>query len=111
MTVEIDTSAFTEEAYELLSELEDSILELEERPGDKDLLDRVFRAMHTIKGSGAMYGFEAVAEFTHEVETVLDVARNGGIAVSKRLIDLTLQARDQIRVILDASLGGEAADE
>lgn len=111
MTVEIDTSAFTEEAYELLSELEDSILELEERPGDKDLLDRVFRAMYTIKGSGAMYGFEAVAEFTHEVETVLDVARNGGIAVSKRLIDLTLQARDQIRVILDASLGGEAADE
>lgn len=106
----IDTSAFTEEAYELLSELEDSLLELEESPEDTDLIGRVFRAMHTIKGSGAMFGFDAVAEFTHEVETVFDQVRSGVIPVSKALIDLTLRARDQIRAILDAEQGGEPAD-
>ncbi|MBF0428151.1 MAG: chemotaxis protein CheA [Magnetococcales bacterium] len=111
MNVEIDTSAFTEEAYELLSELEDSLLELEASPQDQDLIGRVFRAMHTIKGSGAMFGFDAVAEFTHEVETVFDMARNGTIPVTKQLIDLTLAARDQIRAMLDAAAGGEPADQ
>ncbi|MEO5329736.1 MAG: chemotaxis protein CheA [Magnetococcus sp. THC-1_WYH] len=111
MSVEIDTSAFTEEAYELLSELEASLLELEESPDDQDLIGRVFRAMHTIKGSGAMFGFDEVAEFTHEVETIFDMARNKTISVSKTLIDLTLAARDQIRSMLDAAAGGEPADK
>ncbi|NGZ05177.1 MAG: chemotaxis protein CheA [Magnetococcales bacterium] len=111
MNVEIDTSAFTEEAYELLSELEDSLLELEASPQDQDLISRVFRAMHTIKGSGAMFGFDAVAEFTHEVETVFDMARNGTIPVTKQLIDLTLAARDHIRSLLDAAASGDAVDQ
>ncbi|MBF0459773.1 MAG: chemotaxis protein CheA [Magnetococcales bacterium] len=111
MAVEIDTSAFTEEAYELLSELEDSLLELEETPTDMELIGRVFRAMHTIKGSGAMFGFDEVAKFTHEVETVFDKARSGTLPVTKALIDLTLAARDQIRTILDASRGGPPADQ
>jgi two-component system chemotaxis sensor kinase CheA len=107
----IDTSAFTEEAYELLSELEDSLLELEESPDDQELIGRVFRAMHTIKGSGAMFGFDSVSEFTHEVETVFDQVRGGSIPVSKPLIDLTLAARDQIRALLDAEQGGEPANQ
>ncbi|MEG3638400.1 chemotaxis protein CheA [Magnetococcus sp. PR-3] len=111
MSVEIDTSAFTEEAYELLSELEDSLLELEENPTDMDLIGRVFRAMHTIKGSGAMFGFDEVAEFTHDVETVFDKAREGAIPVTKELIDLTLAARDQIRSILDEAGGGDPSDK
>ena len=111
MAVEIDTSAFTEEAYELLSELEDSLLELEETPTDSELIGRVFRAMHTIKGSGAMFGFDEVAKFTHEVETVFDLARSNELLVTKTLIDLTLAARDQIRAILDVSQGGPPADE
>lgn len=111
MAVEIDTSAFTEEAYELLSELEDSLLELEESPADQEIIGRVFRAMHTIKGSGAMFGFDAVAAFTHEVETVFDQARNGVIPVTKTLIDLTLAARDQIRSLLDAAAGNGEVNE
>ncbi|ABK43151.1 CheA signal transduction histidine kinase [Magnetococcus marinus MC-1] len=109
--MEIDTSAFTEEAYELLSELEDSLLVLEENPQDMELIGRVFRAMHTIKGSGAMFGFDEVAEFTHDVETVFDKAREGAIPVTKELIDLTLAARDQIRAILDEAGGGAPSDK
>jgi two-component system chemotaxis sensor kinase CheA len=93
--------AFREEASELLGELESALLELEARPTDKALVDRVFRAMHTIKGSGAMFGFDAVSTFTHEVETVFDLVRKGQLEVSKELIDLTLKARDFIRGMID----------
>ncbi len=100
--------AFREEAAELLAELETSLLELEESPGDKKLVGRVFRNMHTLKGSGAMFGFDDVATFAHQVETVLDKVRNGDIPVSKKLIDLTLEARDHIKKLLESLGGGEA---
>lgn len=98
---EINKGIFKEEAYELLAELETSLMELESRPEDQDLIGRVFRAMHTIKGSGSMFGFENIASFTHDVETAFDLVRTGKIPVSKELIDITLRARDQIRLMLD----------
>ncbi len=102
---------FKEEARELLAELEASLLELEERPDDADLIGRVFRAMHTIKGSGAMFGFEAISAFTHEVETAFDLVRNGSLSVTKELIDLTLACRDHIRLMLEADDRPLAEDE
>ncbi len=105
-------AAFREEAYELLTELESSLLELEEMPQDGELIGKVFRAMHTIKGSGAMFGFNDIARFTHEVETVFDQVRNGTIFVTKELIDLTLRSRDCIRAMLDTSYDeGEGENE
>ncbi|MDA8428765.1 MAG: chemotaxis protein CheA [Geobacteraceae bacterium] len=101
---------YREEAIELLAELETSLLELEETPGDAELIGRVFRAMHTIKGSGAMFGFDEIAGFTHEVETVFDLVRNGKMAVTKQLLNLTLRARDHIKTLLDASVTGAAID-
>ncbi|MDY0308003.1 MAG: Hpt domain-containing protein, partial [Desulfovibrionaceae bacterium] len=103
--------AFKEEALELLGELESSLLELETDPHDDEIINRVFRAMHTIKGSGAMFGFEDIATFTHEVETVFDLVRNGQMTVSKELLDLTLLARDHILAMLegqDEHLGEQA---
>src|SRR5512143_2919792 len=101
---------FREEARELLAELESALLELEKTPGDDDQVGRVFRAMHTIKGSGAMFGFDDIAGFTHEVETVFDMVRNGRMSVTRHLLDLTLQARDHIKSLLDASISGEEID-
>ena len=93
-------AAFREEADELLAELESALLELESTPDDQERIGQVFRTMHTIKGSGAMFGFEDIAHFTHEVETVFDLVRNGQLEVDKALIDLTLQARDHILTLL-----------
>jgi len=62
--------AYIEEANEHLLELEASLLELEETPNDRELIGKVFRSLHTIKGSGAMFGFDDIASFTHEIETV-----------------------------------------
>jgi two-component system chemotaxis sensor kinase CheA len=98
-------ATYREEASELLTELETSLLDLEETPEDSDLINRVFRAMHTIKGSGAMFGFDEIAAFTHEVETVFDLVRNGKMQVSKRLLDLTLKSRDHISYLLGCPLG------
>jgi two-component system, chemotaxis family, sensor kinase CheA len=103
--MDVHQQAFKEEAYELLSELESSLLELELRPDDMDLIGRVFRAMHTIKGSGSMFGFDDIASFTHEVETIFDLVRNGKLEVTTTLVNLTLSARDQIRSMLDNSDG------
>ncbi len=99
---EMHSEAFREEAYELLADLESSLLELEENPGDADLIGRAFRSMHTIKGSGAMFGFTDISELTHEVETVFDQIRNGTAFVSKALIDKTLKAGDLIRSMLSS---------
>lgn len=101
---------FREEAGELLEELETSLLELEKDPADLKIVSRVFRAMHTIKGSGAMFGFDDIAGFTHHVETALDKVRDGTVPVSTELIDLTLASRDHIRALLDAATGGGQAD-
>lgn len=105
-------AAFLEEAAELLRELEVSLLELEERPDDSELVGRVFRALHTIKGSGAMFGFDALSSFTHELENVFDQVREGRSSVSGELIGLTLEARDHIQELLSSAgeLNSELAD-
>ncbi len=99
----IDThrEAFREEAHELLTELEAALLELEQTPAEENLIGRVFRAMHTIKGSGGMFGFDDIAAFTHGVETVYDLVRSGKIPVTKPLIDMTLAAGDEIRKMVE----------
>jgi two-component system chemotaxis sensor kinase CheA len=101
---------FKDEAYELLAELESALLELEKTPADEGLTSRVFRALHTIKGSGATCGFRDVSGFAHEVETIFDMVRKGKISVSKELIDLTLKARDLIKAMFDEYYRGGSVD-
>jgi two-component system chemotaxis sensor kinase CheA len=93
--------SFREEAREILVELEAALLELHENRGDLELVGRVFRALHTIKGSGAMFGFEDLATFTHNLENAFDEVRNGRLEVGSELVDLTLSALDQIRAMLE----------
>ncbi len=93
--------AFRQEAEELLGDVEESVLDLEENPLDKEAIDRLFRAMHTIKGSGAMFGFDAVSDFTHHLETALDKVRDGRYPVTRELIDLVLSSRDLITRMLE----------
>ena len=96
---------FLEEAFELLSDLEEALLELEDSPSDMELIGRVFRALHTIKGSGAMFGFDDVSAFTHTIETVFDDVREGRLPVTDELITLTLKAKDIIGPMINGTLG------
>jgi two-component system, chemotaxis family, sensor kinase CheA len=92
---------FLQEAQDLLELLEQALLDLEHRPGDGELIDTAFRALHTIKGSGAMFGFDAVAAFTHHVETAFDQVRKGAVAPTRELIAVALAAKDQMRQLID----------
>jgi two-component system chemotaxis sensor kinase CheA len=102
--------SFREEAREVLVDLEAALLELNENRADMELVGRVFRALHTIKGSGSMFGFEQLAAFTHNLETAFDQVRNGRLPISSALIDLTLAALDQIRAMLEEGAGTLPAD-
>jgi two-component system chemotaxis sensor kinase CheA len=101
---------FRQEAEELLADIEETILDLEQSPDDSEALHRLFRAMHTLKGSGSMFGFDEIAAFTHHVETALDHIREGSLSIDKHLIDLILASRDQIKAMLQAADGGPQAD-
>lgn len=98
------SSVFFEEANELLDNLEEQLLALSDNPSDSETIAAVFRAMHTIKGSSAMFGFNEISTFTHEAESAMDQVRNGVIPVTPELIDLLLKARDHIRGLLDAGM-------
>ena len=74
--------SFREEAGEIAGELEATLLALNESPGDGELVGRVFRALHTIKGSGAMFGFDELSSFTHELENAFDEVRKGTLSVT-----------------------------
>lgn len=96
---------FEEEAFELLNDLENALLQAEETPDDADVIARIFRALHTIKGSAAMFGYDNISAFLHKVESVFDLVRNGRLSVSRQLIDLTLSTADEVRNMLEQRPG------
>lgn len=115
---DIDTSfiadalpAFLSEAREQVESIEQLLLELEDTPEDRGLLDALFRCAHTVKGSAGIFGLDAVVGFTHHVETLLDRLREGQLSLSPELSTLLLQCNDQIKALVDAAQdtgGGEA---
>ena len=96
------TEVFRQEAAELFETLEGALLDLCQRPDDRELVDSAFRALHTIKGSGAMFGFDKVASFTHEFETAFEKVRKGEIKPTQELIAVALAAKDYIRALIEA---------
>lgn len=101
---------FRQEADELLGEIEAVILLIEENPEDEDAINRLFRAVHTLKGSGGMFGLTDIANFSHVLESALDKVRGKQMSVTRELIDLTLAYRDQVGLMLHADEGGLVAD-
>ena len=106
-------ASYRQEALDLLGDIDVATLELEKDETNLDWVNRLFRAFHTIKGSGAMFGFDEVARFAHHVETTLDCVRSGRVRVTNELIDLILAARDAIGILLvksDAEQGATSGD-
>ena len=87
---------FREEVRDLLESLERGLLDLKSRPDDMGLINQVFRDLHTVKGSGAMFGFTELSAFIHEFETVFDKVRAGILPVGPELLRLALAAKDEI---------------
>ncbi|MBY5401610.1 chemotaxis protein CheA [Rhizobium leguminosarum] len=94
-------AVFRTEAAECLEAIEAGLLDLTHQLDNKDLVDAVFRGLHTLKGSGAMFGFEALAAFTHHCETAFDRVRKGEVSATSELVAAVLAAQDHMRALVD----------
>lgn len=92
---------YIEEANEILSKLEEYLLIVEENPHDAEIINEIFRLMHTLKGGGAMFGFSKITDVTHELESIYDFIRNGKAEISKELLDNSLDTIDYVKYIIE----------
>ncbi|MEJ2125360.1 MAG: Hpt domain-containing protein, partial [Alphaproteobacteria bacterium] len=94
------TEEFRQEAQELLAQMEAALLDLEKTPSDSNHINTVFRALHTLKGSSGMFGFDDVSTFAHHVETAFDRVRQGNATATAELIAVALRAQDHMRTLM-----------
>lgn len=85
---------FVQESAELLEQMEDALLAMEQSPNDEEPINQVFRAMHTIKGAAGIFGFDCIVDFTHPVETQMDLVRKGVRSIDSAFIALLLECKD-----------------
>ncbi|MCM2458035.1 chemotaxis protein CheA [Rhizobium sp. CG4] len=113
MTTLDPIQVFRTEAAELFEQIESGLLDLLHDLSDQDQIDAVFRGLHTLKGSGAMFGFEALAAFTHHCETAFDRVRKGEVPATSELIAAVLAAQDHMRALVANPLGvpGDIGDK
>lgn len=113
MTIDMEQFkvTFLEESLEGLEIMESVLLDMRPGEADAEAIDNIFRAAHSIKGGSATFGLDAIASFTHVVETLLDEVRNGERAVTQEAIVLFLSSVDCIRELLSADQHGEPVDQ
>lgn len=93
---------FFEESFENIDVMESSLLDLEVGSNDRELINTIFRAAHSIKGGASIFKFEQVIAFAHIMETLLDEMREGQHVITQELIDVLLRAGDVLRMMLTA---------
>ncbi len=93
---------FTGEAEEILQNLEPDIVRLE-GGSEPEVVNRIFRCIHTLKGSSGMAGFNDISKFTHKLENLMEKVRSGDLTVDGSLIDILLNSMDWIKMILFGS--------
>jgi two-component system chemotaxis sensor kinase CheA len=92
---------FLVEAFEMIEEMDQDLIELENNPDDLELLNKIFRVAHTIKGSSGFLNFEKLAHLTHHMEAVLDKARKGELKITPEIMDVILESVDLMKAILE----------
>lgn len=93
---------FLNEADEFIEEMEAGLLSLEDNPAESSVIDQVFRAAHSLKGSSMAVGLNSVGKFTHEVEALLLEVKENRLTVSPEVIGTLLKCNDHIRVMIES---------
>jgi two-component system, chemotaxis family, sensor kinase CheA len=92
---------FIDEANDLINQLEEKLLQLESETTDKELVDTIFRIMHTLKGNSNMFGFKHLGEITHHLENIYDAIRSNQLIVNRDILNITLKCIDHFRNLID----------
>ncbi|MFQ3573145.1 MAG: Hpt domain-containing protein, partial [Thermodesulfovibrionales bacterium] len=93
-------SEFVTEAEETLERIDPMFVELETKGHDKDLLNEIFRGMHTLKGAAGFLGFQSVVDVAHRAESIMKRLRDGEIALTRDLMDVILKSVDTLRLLI-----------
>lgn len=101
---------FLTETTELLEKMDDDLVALEKTPGDMELLNSIFRSIHTVKGASSFLGFELLVKVTHKTEDVLNRLRKGEIAVTPEIMDVILEAVDLVKLLVSDIKNGELVE-
>src|SRR5690554_1253315 len=104
MSFDSALATFLTEATELLERMEMSLVELARSGSSAELINDIFRAAHTIKGTGGVFGFDTVVEFTHVVENLLDRIRAGHQEITPDMASLLLECCDHMRLLVQAAV-------
>lgn len=96
-------ATFIAEAQELITDLEKSLLNLEQDPKNKESISTVFRSMHSLKGSASMFGFESISALTHNLETIYESIRDGKSILTHSILSVTFNSLDHLKRLLDDS--------
>ncbi len=91
---------FLVESFELIEQLDQDLVELEHRPEDLDLLNRIFRVAHTVKGASSFLNFDVLTHLTHHMEDVLNKARHGELLLDADIMDVVLESIDLMKTLL-----------
>jgi len=101
---------FLTETTELLEKLDDDLVTLEKTPTDSDLLNRIFRSIHTVKGASSFLGFDLLVRVTHKTEDVLNRLRKGELLVTPEIMDVVLEATDLVKTLVSDIKASEIVD-
>ncbi|UMZ73384.1 chemotaxis protein CheA [Natranaerofaba carboxydovora] len=101
---------FVDEGREHLQTMNQKLIELEKDPENRSILDSLFRVAHTLKGMSATMGYQGVSEYTHKMENVLDVLRQGKAKATAEIIDLLLEGADALEEFIESVAEGEEVD-
>lgn len=110
MNIDSALQTFFAEADELLSSMESALLRMDDGEASNDIINEVFRAAHTIKGSAGLFGLDHIVSFTHKVENLLDLARDEKISITSDLLSILLPCRDHIAQLVDCAMHEIAPD-
>ncbi|TWI54851.1 two-component system chemotaxis sensor kinase CheA [Pseudomonas duriflava] len=111
MNIDDVLKIFIAESQELLQQMEDALLQIEQNPQDPDLINAIFRAAHTIKGSAGLFGLDTIVSFTHVAESVLDRIRSGELAFDDVLAALFLKVCDHLNGLVSHIAAGLSLDD
>ncbi len=108
MNLDAALQTFQEESTELLEEVEEVLLDIDTSDNNKEAIDALFRAIHTIKGTSGIFGFDRLVDLTHVSESLLDILRHSDAKISNTEVELFLQCKDLVHTMVDAEVNNKA---